>query len=230
MTPITIVHLYPRELGINGDVGNVMALAKRAEWRGMPVAVVNHDVGSELPTTAHLVHIGSGPASGQDLVRSDLERIAPTLRVWAAAGVPFLAIAGGWQLLSRTVTDLEGTLRDGVGIFPVDMTLTENRTVDEVYATSELGDVAGFENHGSSFVADSSAADLGEGRGIVVGSSIGTNLHGPFLPMNPAWADHLLGAAATLAGVAFGEDGGQCAVADDYARRSREAVRGRLRR
>lgn len=230
MSSITIVHLYPRELGINGDVGNVTALAKRAEWRGMPATIVNHDVGGQLPTTPHLVHIGSGPASGQDLVRGDLERIAPVLREWAAAGVPILAIAGGWQLLSRSVTDLDGTVHEGVGIFPVDMTLTPNRTVDEVYSTSELGDIAGFENHGSSFVADSGVGELGEGRGVVVGSSIGTNLHGPFLPMNPAWADRMLGSAARLAGVAFGEDDGRCAVADDYARRSREAVRARLRR
>lgn len=230
MSSITIVHLYPRELGINGDVGNVTALAKRAEWRGMPVTIVNHEVGAELPAEAHLVHIGSGPASGQDLVRSDLERIAPTLRAWADAGTPFLAIAGGWQLLSRTVTDLDGTVREGVGIYPVDVTLIPNRTVDEVYATSELGDVAGFENHGSSFVADSTTRDLGDARGVVVGTRIGTNLHGPFLPMNPVWADRLLESAAALAGVAFGDDDGRCAVADDYAARSREAVRGRLRR
>ncbi len=31
---IVVVHLYPRELGINGDVGNVLALQKRAQWRG----------------------------------------------------------------------------------------------------------------------------------------------------------------------------------------------------
>ena len=46
---ITIVHLYPRELGINGDVGNVTALRRRAEWRGMPVEVVDVGPGDALP-------------------------------------------------------------------------------------------------------------------------------------------------------------------------------------
>ena len=37
---IVVVHLYPRELGINGDIGNVMALRKRAQWRGLPLEVI----------------------------------------------------------------------------------------------------------------------------------------------------------------------------------------------
>lgn len=229
MKSITIVHLYPRELGINGDVGNVTALAKRAEWRGMPLTVVNHEVGATLPTEVHLVHIGSGPASAQDMVRDDVERVAPTLRQWAAAGVPFLAVAGGWQLLARSIVDIDGTVRDGVGIFPVDIALTSDRTVDEVYGSSDLGDVAGFENHGSTYRVDDGATDLAGGRGVVVGSRIGTNLHGPFLPMNPVWADWLLRAAAERAGVAFGASTERIERADDYAARSRAAVRARVR-
>ena len=62
---IRLVHLYPRELGINGDVGNVTALRVRAGWRGMPLEVVEVGPGETLPPTAHLVHIGSGPASAR---------------------------------------------------------------------------------------------------------------------------------------------------------------------
>ena len=85
MTRLVFVHLYPRELGINGDVGNVMALRKRAEWRALGVEVVDHAPGDELPETAHFVHIGSGPVSGQEGVRDDVARIAPVLREWADA-------------------------------------------------------------------------------------------------------------------------------------------------
>lgn len=38
---LRIAHLYPVELGINGDVGNVTVLAKRARARGFEVEVVN---------------------------------------------------------------------------------------------------------------------------------------------------------------------------------------------
>ncbi len=118
MSDLTIVHLYPRELGINGDVGNVTALRRRAEWRGMPVRVVDVGPGDALPGTAHLVHIGSGPASSRAPLHDDVARLAPTLREWAAAGVPFLAIAAGWQLLGREVIDLDRTVRAGAKIFP----------------------------------------------------------------------------------------------------------------
>lgn len=239
---ITLLHLYPRELGINGDVGNVTALARRAEWRGMPLQVVDHEVGAALPSAVHLVHIGSGPVSGQELVRADLARIAPGLREFAAAGVPFLAIAGGWQLLGRSLTGLDGTEHEGVGIFPSSAVLTDKRAADEVAATD---DIAGFENHGAvttlldgaqplttTLYGHGNATGTGPSRaaaeGVMAGASIGTNLHGPFLPMNPRFADQLLRVAAGLAGVAFGADNDAITRVDDYAAKSRAAIRARV--
>ena len=235
---IVVVHLYPRELGINGDVGNVTALRKRAEWRGLSLEVHDHEVGAELPTSAHLVHIGSGPVSGQDSVRADLARIAPALRAWADAGVPFLAIAGGWQLLGREFVGLDGTVTEGAGILPTRATLTTDRRVGEVVATSSLGEIAGFENHGAVTELLDGASPFAlvthrEGRGpaaegVIVGRRIGTNLHGPLLPMNPAWADWLLDAAAEFAGETPTAPVPTQAIVDDRAAKSRDAVRGRL--
>lgn len=235
---ITVVHLYPRELGINGDVGNVMALRKRAQWRGLPLQVHDHEVGGELPASAQLVHIGSGPVSGQEAVRDDLARIAPTLRAWADAGVPFLAIAGGWQLLGEELVGLDGAVTKGAGILPSRATLTAERRVGEVVATTSLGEIAGFENHGAVTELLDGASPFArvthrEGRGpadegVIAGHRIGTNLHGPLLPMNPVWADWLLDAAAALSGDTAGEPQPQLAVVDDRAARSRAAVRGRL--
>jgi hypothetical protein len=242
MSGIVLLHLYPRELGINGDIGNVTALARRAEWRGMPLQVVNHEVGAALPDAVHLVHIGSGPVSAQELVRADLATIAPRLRDWAAAGIPFLAIAGGWQLLGRSITGLDGTVHEGVGVFPSSVVLTDKRAADEVAAAD---DIAGFENHGAvttlhdgakplttTLYGHGNAAGTGPGKGaaegVMSGSSIGTNLHGPFLPMNPRFADQLLEVGAALAGVEFGPSNDAITRADGYAAKSRAAVRGRL--
>ena len=235
---ITVVHLYPRELGINGDVGNVMALRKRAEWRGLDLEVHDHEIGGGLPASAHLVHIGSGPVSGQELVRDDLLRIAPILRTWADVGVPFLAIAGGWQLLGRELVLLDGTVTEGPGILPTRATLTTDRRVGEVVATSSLGEIAGFENHGAVTELLDGAAPFAlvthrEGRGpaaegVLVDRRIGTNLHGPLLPMNPKWADWLLDAAAELAGVTATPPVPTQAIVDDRAAKSRDAIRGRL--
>ncbi len=235
---ILVVHLYPRELGINGDVGNVLALQKRAEWRGMPLTVHDHEVGGALPDEPHLVHIGSGPVSGQEAVRDDLARIAPTLRRWAAGGVPFLAIAGGWQLLGRQVVGVDGVVIPGADVFPTRATLTADRRVGEVAATTSMGEITGFENHGSVTELLDGAVPFalvthreGAGpaaEGVIVGSSIGTNLHGPLLPMNPAVADRLLTDAAALAGVPMGQDDDRIRLVDERASKSRDAIRRRL--
>lgn len=218
---IRLVHLYPRELGINGDVGNVLALRRRAEWRGMAVEVVDHEVGAELPADAHLVHIGSGPVSGQRLVVDDLQRIAPTLRAWADAGVPMLAIAGGWQLLGDSLTLESGEVLPGARVLPTTARLSGHRVVGEVWSD----DVAGFENHGAV-----TTALTGEPVAWPVarfGASIATTLHGPFLPMNPRFADELLVAAAGLAGLTLGEPSPRIAEVDAAAERSRDAIRRR---
>lgn len=246
MSEIVLVHLYPRELGINGDSGNVLALRKRAEWRGMQLRVVAHGPGDDLPAKAHLVHIGSGPAAAQAAVRDDLERVGERLREWAAHGVPFLAIAAGWQLLGRETVDRAGTRRAGAGIFPSTARTIAHRAVGEVVVSTEGGEVAGFENHSAVTQLDEGATPLGRtvrGRGnagpgedirsgapegVLAGNSIGTNLHGPFLPMNPVWADRLLAVAAERAGVRMGSDDDRIARADEWASKSRQAIRRRL--
>ncbi len=65
-------------------------------------------------------------------------------------------------------------------------------------------------------------------EGVIVGPSIGTNLHGPLLPMNPVMADRLLTDAAALAGVPMGEDDDRIRLVDDRAAKSRDAIRRRL--
>ncbi|CAN5353240.1 glutamine amidotransferase [soil metagenome] len=228
------MHLYPRELGINGDVGNVTALRRRAEWRGMTARVVNVGAGEPLPPVAHLVHVGSGPASARHPLHADVAGHAATLQAWAADGVPFLAVAAGWQLLGREVTELDGTVSAGAGIFPSTATVSAERTVGEVAGESELGEVAGFVNYGATTTVDAGVgrlARLGSAdEGIVAGDLVATHLHGSFLPMNPVWADRLLEAAAHRAGLTPTEPDPRLAAIDDYARRSRAAIRGRLGR
>lgn len=229
---ISLVHLYPRELGINGDVGNVTALRRRAQWRGADVEVLNVGAGDDLPAHAHLVHIGSGPASARQPLHADVARHASTLRAWAADGVPFLAITAGWQLLGREVTELDGTVSTGAGVFPSSARVVAERTVGEVAGESELGEVAGFVNYGAETTVDEGVTCLvrlsDSDEGIVTGDLVATHLHGPFLPMNPVWADRLLEAAAYRAGVRLGDPDPKLTVIDDYARRSRAAIRSRL--
>ena len=243
---LTILALYPRQLGINGDSGNVLTLAQRAEWRGIGATVVEHNVGDPLPETVDLVHIGSGPRTAQLAVQADLALIAPQLRAWKDAGVPFLAIAGGWQLLGSSITDETGERFTGASLFPTSSTLVAKRAVGETVVSTEGGTVAGFENHGAITTLDAGATPLGTVtagfgnagaaasgglglEGVVDGASIGTHLHGPFLPMNPAWADRLLASALARRGLdtALANDERLAAV-DLAASNSRAAIAKRL--
>ena len=239
-----LLHLYPRELGINGDVGNVKALVARARWRGIEVEVLEHHTGGEFPIDVDLVHIGSGPLAAQRAVHSDLLRIAPALRELAADGVPVLAIAGGWQLLGHRLAVGSDEFVDGAAVFPTHARILPTRFVGEVVLDTSIGRVAGFENHSTTTALDegsrpfgkvlasgASAAQSGLERfdGVSVGESIGTNLHGPLLPMNPALADRLLLAVLRRHNTeAWLADLPPSAQVDEYAARARAAIGERL--
>lgn len=234
MSVLRILHLYPRELGINGDAGNVLALAERARWRGIEAEVVSHAPGGELPASADIVHIGSGPLSAQRAVHADVLSIADRLRDWRDAGVPILAIAGGWQLLGRELVTPEGETLAGAGVFPSRAVLGAARHVGEIVVRStELGSLAGFENHSARTELEggeplgrvlSGTGNDGASEGVTVGASIGTHLHGPVLPMNPVLADRLLATAlrAELPAVP------QTERVDRYATNARRAIAERL--
>ncbi|WP_295126544.1 type 1 glutamine amidotransferase [uncultured Leifsonia sp.] len=234
MSVLRILHLYPRELGINGDAGNVLALAERARWRGVEAEVVTHAPGGELPVSVDAVHIGSGPLSSQRAVHADVQRIAAQLRSWRDAGVPILAIAGGWQLLGTEIETPDGGTLAGAGVFPTRAVLGSRRHVAEVVVRTRDGlTLAGFENHSARTTLQGGeplgdvVSGYGNGdrtEGVVVGSAIGTHLHGPVLPMNPALADRMLQTAlrGELPPVT------QTERVDRYAANARRAIADRL--
>ena len=180
------------------------------------------------------MHIGSGPLSGQRAVHDDVLRIAPQLRDWRDAGVPILAIAGGWQLLGTQLETPEGEVLAGAGVFPTRAALGAKRHVGEIVVRMSDGTtVAGFENHSAHTVLEgaeplgrvvSGTGNDGTSEGVVLGASLGTHLHGPLLPMNPAIADRLLRTAlrAELPPVAQSER------VDRYASNARRAIADRL--
>ncbi|WP_223690766.1 type 1 glutamine amidotransferase [Leifsonia poae] len=242
MTALRILHLYPRELGINGDAGNVMALVERARWRGIATEVVSHEPGDSLPESVDLVHIGSGPLSSQRAVLDDVQRLAPTLRAWRDAGVPILAIAGGWQLLGVELVTAEGERLHGAGVFPSRAILGAERHVSESVVRTADGTVAGFENHSARTVLDGGeplgAVVSGFGNdasadqrveGVTVGASIGTHLHGPLLPMNPELADRILADALARRGDTVPLTAvPEVRTVDGYAVNARRAIAERL--
>ena len=208
---IHLVHLYPREMSIYGDLGNTRALAARIRRHGYSPVVHQHHPGSAFPETVHLVVGGGGQDSGQVRVEADLEQISDRLRGLASDGTPMLMICGMYQLFGNAFITVEGKRLPGLGILDVTTQGNAKRMIGPVVLSTEFGDVVGYENHSGSTTLGDGQAPFGTVRsgfgnngtdrteGARTASVIGSYLHGPILPANPALADALIALAAERA-------------------------------
>ena len=205
---ISVAHLYPDYLNIYADRGNIAVLAKRAAWRGHELDVDEIGMRDEVRPGAHdLYYLGGGQDREQLLVAHDLAAKAPALKEAHAGGAAFLAVCGGYQLLGRGYRGHQGDDMPGVGLLPLETFAGERRLIGNVLLESDLGPIAGFENHAGRTILDSGAEPLGrvvsgfgnDGasgyEGCRLGRAIGTYLHGPLLPRNPRLADWILAQA-----------------------------------
>lgn len=209
---LIICHLYPDLLNLYGDRGNLLTLAHRARWRGITPHIDERGLGEPLTPGGHdLYFIGGGEDRQQRLAADDLRtEKASSLREAAAAGAVVLAVCGGYQLLGHYYRPSEGEDLPGIGLLDL---ITQHpgpgtkRLIGNIVIRSpHLGDetLVGFENHGGRTRLGGRASPLGrvvvgfgnngEDRteGAVEGTVYGTYLHGPLLPKNPRFADHLL--------------------------------------
>ncbi len=215
MIRATLVQLYPAELGVAGDRGNVLALRARLGAAGIESDLIEHQRGDALPESADLVIVGNGPLSAMRNVHADLVANAETLRAWAADGVPFFAYGSGAELLGSAITLIDGSVIDGIGLLPFTTSRVKARKVGYVAAETQWGPVVGFEDNASDWHLDESASPLGrvtvgggngDGReGVLSGALIGTQIGGPVLPLNPALARGVVQNIALRHGVEIGE-------------------------
>jgi CobQ-like glutamine amidotransferase family enzyme len=247
--PLRIAIVYPDLLGTYGDGGNGLILARRAEWRGVDVELVQAASDVALPE-ADIYCVGGGEDGPQ--VRAARSLIDDgTLARRAAAGAVVLAVCAGYQVVGTSFPGADGSPHEGVGL--LDIVTTKGlgaRAVGEVVAETERGlpyslpTLTGFENHGGqTTLADPDGESVtvplahvthgvgnGDGsgtEGAVRGRVLGTYLHGPVLARNPALADLVLAWA-------LGDDPASLTPLDDGAaealRRERlEATTGRRR-
>jgi CobQ-like glutamine amidotransferase family enzyme len=213
---IHLVHLYPHQLNMYGDRGNVQALWERATRRGLPIqyhTIHPHQPWSlSLQEEADLYFIGGGQDSQQTLMMKDFtQNVSPVLHATLAQrAVPMLAICGGYQLLGTHYRTAEGTTIEGIGLLPLH-TLSESprligNVLLETLPESPFGvkTLVGFENHGGRTYLDTTLKPLGNVRvghgnngkdgteGVWWHHVIGSYLHGALLPKNPWLCDYLL--------------------------------------
>lgn len=234
-----IVHLYPTEMNIYGDSGNVLTLVRRLRWHGYPSEVVAHHVGDELDPGCDLLVGGGGQDSGQALVEEDLSRQLGVLHRLADDGVPMLVVCGLFQMFGRTFHLADGRRLQGIGIFAAHTVAGRKRLIGNVTAESSSGDgtLVGYENHSGRTFLDPGQRPLGRIRrgagnngedkteGAVYRHVRGTYLHGSVLPKNPVLADRMIAEAVVRR---YGEF--HPGVVDDaMAHRARAVAAGRPR-
>jgi lipid II isoglutaminyl synthase (glutamine-hydrolysing) len=203
--PLTLVHLYPREMNIYGDTGNVLVLRRRLEWRGRPVTVVPVSVGDPLPTSADILLGGGGQDAAQGEIGADFAARGAELRAMADDGVVMLTICGSYQMLGHEFVTQEGRRIAGVGVLDVTTQGQAVRLIGNNYVdTPDAGRLVGYENHSGLTTLGPGVRPLGttqSGRGnngkdgtegAVRDNVIGTYLHGPVLAKSPRFADDLL--------------------------------------
>src|SRR5690554_6165443 len=126
---LTIVQLFPEELGVAGDRGNVMAISARLQRAGLAAKVIEYRRGDEFPDEADFVVVGSGPLSAMRNILDDLTSRASVLAQLAEVGVPIFAFGSGAELLGREIQLLDGTVISGLGLLPMRAVRTKHRSV-----------------------------------------------------------------------------------------------------
>ena len=233
-----ILNLYPDEMNIYGDSGNVLTLTRRLQWHGYDSEVIFFHPGDTFPDDVDLVIGGGGQDSGQTKISNDLIRIAPNLKGLADSGVPMLMICGLFQLFGHRFVTENGTEIKGIGIFDAETIAKDKRLIGNIVIESDFGKVIGYENHsGQTYLKNKQkpfgVIIKGEGNntddrteGARINNVFGSYLHGSLLPKNPVFADYLIKTAVEKK---FGKKVTLKKLDESITHRARESAQARPR-
>lgn len=205
---LNILELYPKDMNIYGDSGNVLVLKKRAEKRNISVNILSYNIGDSFPKNVDIVVAGGGQDSGQEKVNKDLLKIKDKLKKLAENYTPMLLICGSYQLFGNYFRTNEGKVLKGIGILNAYTEATNERMVGNIITESvPFGEIIGYENHSGKTTLEGDTLPLGlvklgagnngedNTEGARYKNVIGTYLHGSLLPKNPRIADFLISEA-----------------------------------
>lgn len=208
---LTLGHLYPDQLNLYGDRGNIVVLRERCRRRGINLRIVGLGIGDALaPDEYDMLFIGGGQDKEQAPVAQDVLEVKG-IGLWAAIedDMPVLAVCGGYQLLAHYYRPATGPDMRGLGVFDA-WTIHKGprvpRCIGDIAINWQGQTLVGFENHGGRTYLGT-AQPLGkvlkgfgnnaqdETEGAVYRNTFGTYMHGSLLPKNPHFADYLIGLA-----------------------------------
>ncbi len=199
--------VYPELLGTYGDRGNAVVLVERCRRRGIDAELVEVPAGDPIPADLDIYLFGGGEDDAQVMAAAGMRESRAAIDAARAAGAVVFAVCAGFQLLGTTYEANDGEILDGLGLVDLATRAGDGRCIGECVVVPEaatgLPTLTGFENHGGRTTLGPGVAPLGRvttgyGNGVAASDGVlaerilGTYLHGPVLPRNPALADHLL--------------------------------------
>ena len=203
---ISIAHLYPKLLNLYGDMGNIITLTKRCEWRGIAVEYHEVNIGDDM-SDHDLYFIGGGQDKQQEDVSVELYKHKDFLTLQRDKGSVFLGICGGYQLFGHYYQPFDKDKLLGISLLDVYTIAGKKRFIGNVTAHTDFlypETIVGFENHsGLTYIqgdtkplAKVSTGNGNNGQDKTEGARyknvFGTYLHGSLLPKNPHFADYLI--------------------------------------
>lgn len=206
MKKIRIAHLYPKLLNIYGDIGNILTLKKRCEWRGIQVLLDEINVGDSI-SEHDLYFIGGGQDLQQIEVSKELQKHKEFLTQERDRMAVFLGICGGYQLMGHYYQPHQGEKLLGISLMDAYTVAGNKRFIGNVTIKTDLVEpdtLVGFENHSGLTYLQGETKPIGttivgngnNGKDHTEGGSFmnvfGTYMHGSFLPKNPQFADYLI--------------------------------------
>ena len=216
---IRIGLVFPDLLGTYGDRGNALVLEQRCIRRGIDAEIVDIAAGTPLPDSLDVYLLGGGEDDAQVMASAGLRASRAAIDRALENGAVILAVCAGFQLLGGSYEARDGEVLDGLGLCDLDTRAGDGRCIGELIVSPDaslgLPTLTGFENHGGrtrlgSGVSPLGTVEVGHGNGngngggngggdeglavdgILATRVVGTYLHGPVLPRNPALADVLL--------------------------------------
>lgn len=206
---ISIAHLYPKLLNLYGDLGNIITLVKRCEWRGISVEFENIDIGDSIKDH-DLYFIGGGQDKQQEEVAQELYSHKAELTAQRDDGAVFLGICGGYQLFGHYYQPHDKDKLVGLSLMDAYTVAGKKRFIGNVTVKTDFltpNTLVGFENHSGLTYLQGETKPLGvvsvgngnNGKDGFEGGRyknvFGTYLHGSLLPKNPHFADYLISLA-----------------------------------
>lgn len=203
---ISIAHLYPKLLNLYGDIGNIITLQKRCEWRGIDVEFEEIGIGDKIKEH-DIYFIGGGQDKQQEEVADELYRQKDFLTEERDRNAVFLGICGGYQLFGHYYQPHNKERLNGISLMDAYTVAGNKRFIGNVTAETDFlnpNTLVGFENHSGLTYIQGETKPLAK---VIVGNGnngqdkteggryknvFGTYLHGSFLPKNPHFADYMI--------------------------------------